>query len=341
MAHREWLNEILKRQPPERFQGVTKERIRKTLRVIARESDDMVDAVFALLDNTTPTAFSRAGGGATFSDGASTAQVADHVGRFQRRASKLDREGRDYWIKPLRDVGAIEQVYLNPATGTFVAGHPVAKSPNSAYRLAASFVQILTAVESEWRALLDDWIRADHTRNRLSLQATLGQEAQTTVDTKHADLIRTCRDFYAPRFLRGYEVIYIDDGDGDRITATQRETLAAAGVELTLDDSMPDLLFWNRGSDSLWVVEAVTSDGEVDLHKFEQLTTLAGRARKQGIGFTTAYPTWSVAKARQAIHKNIAPSTYVWVMEDPSKHFLALDDQKDLLLVEPGGRQQP
>ena len=143
MARREWLNEVLKRLPPERLQGVTKERIRKTLRVIARESDDMVDAVFALLDNTTPTAFSRTGGGATFSDGASTAHVADHVGRFQRRASKLDREGRDYWIKPLRDVGAIEQVYLNPATGTFVAGHPGAKSPNSAYRLAANFVQVL------------------------------------------------------------------------------------------------------------------------------------------------------------------------------------------------------
>jgi hypothetical protein len=163
MAHREWLNEILKRQPPERLQGVTKERIRKTLRVIARESDDMVDAVFALLDNTTPTAFSRTGGGATFSDGASTAHVADHVGRFQRRASKLDREGRDYWIKPLRDVGAIEQVYLNPATGTFVAGHPVAKSPNSAYRLAASFVQILTGVALLRSVICGAGVRAENT----------------------------------------------------------------------------------------------------------------------------------------------------------------------------------
>lgn len=33
-------------------------------------------------------------------------------------------------------------------------------------------------------------------------------------------------------------------------------------------------------------------------------------------------------------HKNIAPNTYVWVREDPSKHFLALDELKEPVLVE-------
>lgn len=88
-------------------------------------------------------------------------------------------------------------------------------------------------------------------------------------------------------------------------------------------------------STSLWAVEAVTSDGEVDVYKVEQLTTLAGRCGKEGIGFTTAYPTWSVLKTRQAAHKNLAPETYVWVREDAGKHFLAVDERQELLLIVP------
>lgn len=63
----------------------------------------------------------------------------------------------------------------------------------------------------------------------------------------------------------------------------------------------------------------VTSDGEVDLHKVRGLTSLAGRAGKKGIGFTTAYMTARDAAARQGKHKNIAPGTSIWIREDGAK----------------------
>ncbi len=47
--------------------------------------------------------------------------------------------------------------------------------------------------------------------------------------------------------------------------------MAEAGVALTLEDAMPDALFWNPETDHLWVIEAVTSDGEVDAHKVAQM----------------------------------------------------------------------
>jgi hypothetical protein len=161
----------------------------------------------------------------------------------------------------------------------------------------------------------------------------VADESAKTIDTKHGALIHACQAHYAPRFLKGYHVIYVDDGDGDRITPEQRETLKNAGMALGLADAVPDVLLWNPEMDSLWVIEAVTSDGEVDLYKFEQLTTLAGQAGKNGIGFTTAYPSWDVARSRQSAHKNIAPNTYVWIMEDPSKHFLALDEKRAPVFV--------
>ena len=124
-----------------------------------------------------------------------------------------------------------------------------------------------------------------------------------------------------PKFLPGFEVLYIDATDGQRVTPEQEQALQKAGITIQLGDSMPDILLWNQKTDKLWVVEAVTSDGEVDLHKVESLTRLAERSGKKDIGFTTAYMTWRDAAARQGKHKNIAPGTYIWIREDGAKQF--------------------
>jgi hypothetical protein len=316
---------------PNQLQGVTKARIRAVLEAIDRESNDIVDAVFALLDDITPSLFTSARPGTRFCDGASTQHIAAHVGTLQREGTRLDREGRDYWIKPLRELGAIEPVYLQPETGAFILGHPIAKSPNSAYRLAKDFQDILAASEAEWEQRLKEWIQEDRIRRRLELQAQMAELAKHAVDTKHSDLIQACQKVYSTIFLSGYNVIYVDDGDGDRITEEQRQSLAQAGIEFTLSDAMPDVLLWNPIDDKLWVIEAVTSDGEVDIHKLRQLTALATRAGKAEINFTTAYQTWKAAATRQTKYKNLPPGTYLWIMEDPTKHFLAIepsDNQK-------------
>ena len=65
-----------------------------------------------------------------------------------RHGGKLDREGRDYWVKPLIDeIAAIERV--NFSDGVFVSGHLKAKSPNSAYRLTDAFKRLLVSVETK------------------------------------------------------------------------------------------------------------------------------------------------------------------------------------------------
>lgn len=306
---------------PSSLQGVTKDRIRAVLRKIDRETDEIVDAVFALLDNQHESWFTNAPAGTKLSAGASTAHIACHVGILQRNRSKLDREGRDYWIKPLRELGAIEPVYLNAKTGEFLPGHPVAKSSNSAYRLAEDFKVILQASDSSWKGMLETWVSEANIRQRLALQAELAVDSRKRVDTGHSDLIKTCSLHYVPKFLPGFEIIYIDATDGDRITASDEKRLTRAGIKIGLGDAMPDILLWNPRTQHLWVIEAVTSDGEVDSHKVHQLEDLTSRSGKPGIGFTTAYKTWKDAAARQGKFKNIAPDSYIWIMEDPSKHF--------------------
>jgi hypothetical protein len=308
---------------PLRLQGVSKARVRKVLARLDLDRPDLVDAVFALLDDTHPSMFSRGPVGSRFCDGATTAHIGWHVGLLQRGAGKLDREGRDYWVKPLRELGALHPVLLDRATRTFVPGHAIAKSPNSAYRLDDEFREILKAREADWHRLLAVWSQKERVRQRAALQATLAQEARRRLDTKHADLIDASCRHYVSRFLPGFAVLYIDAGDGGRVSAEDRARLDAAGVRTSLDDAMPDVLLWNRETDALWVIEAVTSDGEVDEHKVRQVRRLAERSGKASVGFTTTYPSWRAAARRQHAHKNIAPGTYVWIQDDPSKHFLA------------------
>lgn len=306
---------------PASLQGVSKERIRQVLaRLDLGDNADLVDGVFALLDNHTESWFARPPAGARFCDGATTAHLACHIGILQRGNGKLDREGRDYWIKPLRELGGIEAITL--VDGEFVAGHVIAKSGNSCYRLDEGLRAVLMAPDAEWPALLAEWASQDAARARREFQAQAAEAARQLVDTGHSDLIQASINLYAARFLPGYQVIYVDDGDGDRITHEDRARFAEAGIELRLEDGMPDVLLWNSQTDRLWVIEAVTSDGEVDLHKVNQLNRVSERSGKAGIDFTTTYRTWKEAAARQGAHQNIAVDTYIWIQADPAKHLL-------------------
>lgn len=309
---------------PEKLQGVTKIRIRRVLQEIDLESDDIVDLVFALLDDQQQSWFPKAPAGTSFSDGATTAHLFCHVGILQRGKGKIDREYRDYVIKPLREIGAIEAVTFESKRQRFVAGHTVSKSQNSAYRLADDFKALLQVPEKQVATLARQWIAEDATRRRLELQARAAKQSREESDTKHSALIAAACEFYVPNFLPGYEILYIDDGDGTRISDEAKARLREFGVELQLGDPMPDVLLGNRQNETFWVIEAVTSDGEVDQYKVTQVKAFIQRTKPEAkIGFTTAYRTWRDAAARQSKNKNLAPSTFLWIGEDPSKHFHA------------------
>lgn len=306
---------------PDNFHGITKDKIKWVLEKISLATPDIVDVVFALLDDQNRSWFGKAKMYA-FSDGASTAHLGCHVGILQRGKSKLDREGRDYWIKPLREMGIIDAVTFISETGVFVPGHPISKSSNSSYRLNGIFKQILDIEGKELDILLEEWIKEENIRKRAELQAKLEAEAKLHIEAKHEDLIHSCIEYYVPAFLEGYKVIFIDQSDGERITDDDIKALKEAELKIAPDDPMPDILLWNQISDSFWIIEAVTSDGEVDNRKVERSKNFINRAKERPVGFTTAYFTWKEAAVRQSKYKNIEPGTYIWILEDPSKHFL-------------------
>ena len=282
---------------------------------------NQTSVVVALLDDDLPNAYPSVQELLPFSAGASTSHIFCHAGILQHGEKKIDREGRDYLIKPLIELGVIERAHLDSGTKTFLLEWGKPKASTNCYRLAGDFRSLLSLPEEEFRTALERWTTEDAVRERARFQAEA--EALTeSMSNPHADLIRASIDVYAPRFLPGYVVVYTDVTDGDRISESHAELLVEAEVELTLADAYPDVLLWNRGIDAFWVVEAVTSDGEVDQTKVESVEAmLARRGRPVRVGFTTAYATWQDAARRQKRVGNLAPGSYVWILGDAARHF--------------------
>jgi hypothetical protein len=178
---------------PDELQGVSKEKIRKVLaRINLDKNIDLIDCVFSLLDDETISFFRNAPTGTRFYHGATTAQLACHIGILQRGKNRLDREGRDYWIKPLAELGGIEPVLLHGEK--FIYGHVVPKSGNSSYRLKEEFKTILKSPDETWPRLLDLWTSQDSARERKAFHAEMLELSKQMVGTGHSELIRSSVD---------------------------------------------------------------------------------------------------------------------------------------------------
>lgn len=301
------------------YQGITLDQVEGTLGAIGRHSPDIKDVIWCLLIDDVPSLFSKAKHN-KLCDGATTAQIATFVGVLMRKGEKLDREGRDYWIKPLRELGAIEACTYSPGVG-FLPGHLVPKSPNSAYKIAPGFLDLIKAYGSkEFKEHMEKWISSDSVRARLKIQADLETVARSSSGgNSHKDLINASIEVYTKNYLPGYILIYKDDSDGDRITDEEQALMKKYNIELGIADSFPDVILYNEKLDSLWFIEAVTSDGEVDEHKLAGLKAICTNSGKSFAGSTTTYMTWKAFAQRQQSVRNLANTSMVWIYEDPEK----------------------
>ncbi|RYY39027.1 MAG: hypothetical protein EOO08_12180 [Chitinophagaceae bacterium] len=304
------------------YQGIQKEGVVMALTKIGKGTSVLIDVVWCLLDNELPSTFTKKDS-VKFSNGASIAHIGGYVGILMRKGRKLDREGRDYWIKPLRDIGVIEAVTFK-RPDEFLIGHTTAKSMNSAYRLNSGFVEVLKAYgNADFESKLNTWIANDTSRKRLEVQVAAAEASMGKAGaSSHKDLIALSISLYAKFFLPGYILVYKDDSDGDRVSKEERELMDKYGIKLGKEDAYPDAILFNPQLDSLYFIEAVTSDGEVDEHKIKGLAKICEKSNKKFAGSTTTYLTWKDFYVRQTANRNLANGSKVWIAEDPQKHMI-------------------
>lgn len=305
------------------YQEVSRNQVLMVLERIGCGKPDMVDCVWCLLNNEFPSLFSKDPRW-RISHGAAVSHIASYVGILFRGKKKLDREGRDYWLKPLCELGAIERVTFDSKQGGFVPGHVKPKSPSSAYRLESSFLNLLKSADaSDFEKARESWLSEDKKRERLKvLFDSQKLAAEDSPGNAHENLIRESIEVYAKNFLSGYIVLYEDFADGVRMPQDARERLESAGVHMTPDDVWPDVILYNPTRNALWFLEAVTSDGEVDCQEWDGLQKICARNGKSLAGATTTYSNWKKFALRQRANRNLCVATRVWISEDPTKEFV-------------------
>lgn len=307
-------------EPKDSYQNISILDIEYVLKKIDRYTEDRRDVIYCLLNNELPNLFSKISSKQSISAGASVAHIGSYVGILLRGRGKLDREGRDYWLKPLIEIGVIEQITLIK-DGTFILGHQKAKSPNSAYRLNKSFIFLLQKTKSEeFDNTIREWFASADERTRLI--ASYESKASKS-SNNHKGLIEDSITVYAKNYLKGYQCVFKDADDGNRITEEELSALKKFNIVFgSLDDVWPDAILYNEENDSLWFIEAVTSDGEVDIHKLKGLKKICERSKKKFGGCTTTYYSWKKLSERQKTNNNLAPGSYVWIKECPEKQLL-------------------
>jgi len=122
--------------------------------------------------------------------------------------------------------------------------------------------------------------------------------------------------------LSDYELVFIDDADEERIKDEWKSKLAPRGLLPDLDSLWPDAILVRDSDRSLWFVDAVTTDGEIDETRRGELEEWASARGYRVAGYTTAYETWRRTAARQTRMKNLAVSTNLWIAEDGGKLFV-------------------
>lgn len=298
------------------YQGIRLTHIRIVLNRINQYTDDIRDTIWCLLNNEFLSLFPNADNMA-IADGASVAHIGGYIGILMRHSKKLDREGRDYWIKPLRALGIVEEITFR--NGSFLAGHLKAKSPHSCYRLNSDFIYLLQSLKNpDFENIFSNWI--NQTDQRLQIYTDIvinNQEEQEISD--HKQLILDSINIYSKYFLPGYFPVFTDFEDGNRVTTQERLLLDKYGIVFgRLSDVWPDVILINEKQNALWFIEAVTTDGEVDFHKMKGLHNICKNSNMSFGGATTTYQTWKRCAARQHKEHNLCKNSFVWIKEDPT-----------------------
>lgn len=294
------------------------------------QGDVRREVLVALSDDQTPHPMQRlADKGHPISVAGTTSQLFAVAAKALGKPS-IDRELRDYVFPDLIRAGLAVKVHIHTAneaeeTGEdFGVGYHVPKSPNSAYTLTAEARELLLldADEATWEVARDKWLGGTAQR-RQQLRKKRASDAVSAAPpaNKHSILIQECVDALLDSVAKDFELVYIDDADGDRINPRWEERLRELNLAPDIATRWADAMLVNERAKKIWIVDAVTSDGEVDETRAADFREQLGERGYEVAGMTTAYETWQRAAARQKGQGNLAVGTTFWIAEDGGKLF--------------------
>ena len=144
----------------------------------------------------------------------------------------------------------------------------------------------MTYFRSNNRAQADSFVRSRE-RHAVPLVTPGGGTILLTPGT-HNELQAAIVHDFGPRFAPNAELLYLGDARKKNIIV-ESERMTELGLPLPGHGKLPDILLWLPEREWLFLIEAVTSHGPIDLKRWAELNSLFASHREKLV-FVTAFP---------------------------------------------------
>lgn len=233
---------------------------------------------------------------------------------------------RRFTLHQFVQVGLVEENADDPS-------RPI-NSPKWNYRLSKQAVELLKqfgmsdfSVHLEkYKTSVGTWLeRVNEERELAKVPVTLpdGTAIRLSAGGQNV-LIKAMVEEFCPRFAPGASVLYVGDTSKEGESIDQ-ETLDSIGVQLPPRGKEPDLIVWMKRRGWLFLMEACSSHGPVDVTRKRELETLFASCGKELI-YVSCFPS---RKVMQGYLGNLAWETEAWCADTPD-HMIHLDGEKFL-----------
>jgi type II restriction enzyme len=139
--------------------------------------------------------------------------------------------------------------------------------------------------------------------------------------------IAILKDLYSA-FLQGSELLYLGDA-ADKMKKINKKLVEELHFPITQHDKLPDVVFYDRTKNVLFLIEAVTSHGPMSQKRVNELVERLSKTGAKQI-FISAFPT---KKEFKKYIDETAWETEVWLADAPG-HMIHLNGPKFLFVLE-------
>lgn len=207
-------------------------------------------------------------------------------------------------------------------------------SPKNCYRLtpnALSAVQAYTTIEYDgaverFKSEARTWVEQQaeiRDMARIPVRMPDGSEVRLSAGGQNV-LIKQMVEEFCPRFVPGGIVLYIDDTDkamGDVVASTMKRL----DITIPKHGKAPDLIVWDDAKGWLFLMEACSTHGPIDVVRKQELIRLFKGARG-AVVYVSCFPNRAVMRQYLV---DLAWETEAWCADTPD-HMVHLDGYRFL-----------
>ena len=198
-------------------------------------------------------------------------------------------------------------------------------SPRNNYRIVPPLLPVIRAIDTpEYPVMLNAFRSGIKTWNQqVAEEREMNRMPDGTDMTLSAGgqnvLIKKMVEEFCPRFIPGGVVLYIDDTD-KALGGVVDNVLQVLNIEIPEHGKAPDLIVWDKENNWVFMMEACSTHGPVDVIRKRELRSLFDDIRAPMV-FVSCFPDRAVMRKYLA---DLAWETEAWCADTPD-HMVHLD----------------